>query len=147
MGICFKCSRKFSDEVKFCPDCGENVSKHLEFNCVYECVEKAIKAVKVHYVAAYCNISREKAIYHLQKLKSYGYIGGTGRNGYWLTARTAPQRKIDQQEEETKKIFRYLEEHRDTSLSQIATDTQLSIQKVKKIISHLEKQGKIKLTS
>jgi len=107
-------------------------------------MEKAIEAVRVHTVMAYCGISREEAASHLQRLKSQGNIGGSGRTGYWLAALKPVESKVEQ-EEKIERVFKYLEEHKDTSLSQVSADTQLPVPTVKRIIKELERRRKIKL--
>ncbi len=53
--------------------------------CVYEYVKNAHGRIQVHHVMAFCGISREEATKILQDLKSRGYVGGSARDGYWVS--------------------------------------------------------------
>jgi Mn-dependent DtxR family transcriptional regulator len=95
---------------------------------------------------AQCRIPRDEAISILQELKSRGFIGGNAKDGYWLTPKeTTDEEVVSYMEDIIDKTYSYLKVNKDTSLSNIARDLNLSKLTVKKVLGELEKRGKIKL--
>jgi DNA-binding IclR family transcriptional regulator len=62
-----------------------------------------------------------------------------------LPAQRPQQPKKELEEKPITRVFNYLNEHRDTSLSEISENTQLPTKTVKKIIEELKRQNKIRL--
>jgi Mn-dependent DtxR family transcriptional regulator len=113
----------------------------------YEKIKTIHGRVHVHHVMKSCQIAREEAVLILQKLKSKGYVGGNAKDGYWITSKEMPKTERIIEEKTVEKVFRYLEDNRETKLSQIAKDLKLSVSTVKEILSNLEIDGRIKLQS
>lgn len=113
----------------------------------YEKIKTIHGRVHVHYVMKSCQITREEAVLVLQKLKSKGYVGGNAKDGYWITSKEMPKTERIIEEKTVDKVFSYLEDNRETKLSQIAKDLNLPVSTVKEILTKLETDGRIKLQS